>query len=125
MAKPSQTFQDLLLGVKDDSGERIYPTDTNYADSIQEWIKESIYHNQELSEEDISVATKFTQNFVRKSREIWKLNKSNVYYGRSATVNAWLDRFIPINYMCNCSKCTGIDEKMEVDEEIPKGQSKL
>ena len=121
--------------VKDDSGMRIYPTDTNYADGIQEWIKTNIYHDQKLSNEDSSVIDKFTSNFVRKSREKWKENRSNVYYGRSAAVNDWLDKFIPIYRTCNCSDCTNKETEMEVEDvgsdesadqksEEPNGQSK-
>ena len=121
--KLSQTYQDLLLGLKNESGTRIYPRDTNYSNSIKEWIKKIIYHDQELLEEDISWIEKFTDNFVRKSREIWKKNDSKVYHGRNPTVNAWLEKLIPIHYTCNCSECIGEDEKMEIDEE-PKGQSK-
>ena len=120
MVKQNQTYKDLLFGLKDASGERIYPRDTNYSDSIKEWIEKNIYHDQELSVEDISLIEKFTGNFVRKSRDIWKDNNSKVYYGRNETVNAWLDKFIPFYYTCNCSVCINENENMEIDE----GQSK-
>ena len=129
--KKQQTYGDLLLGLKNDSG--IYPTDTNYSDCVKEWIEKNIFHNQVcdimiMSEDGVTVIKSwidnFSDNFKRKSRDIWKSSGRKIYYGQSATIDSWLKKTIPIYYTCNCSVCISETEPMEIDAEESKGQSK-
>ena len=128
MVKLSQTYGDLLLDLKDGC-DSVTPPDTNYSGYVLEWIKKRIFHDQVLSDEDVSVIEKFTNNFKKQSRKIWKDNNCTVHYGRSVSLDTWLAKYIPIYYTCNCSECIEKPEKMEIDEkdqktEEPNGQSK-
>ena len=123
MVKLSQTYGDLLLDLKDGC-DSINPTDANYSDHVTKWINKRIFHNQVLSQEDASWIEKFSDTFKKKSREIWRQNKSTVHYGRTISLDTWLAKIIPMPYTCNCSECIAESEQMEIDVEEPKGQSK-
>ena len=115
--KSSQTYGDLLLDLKKPENGSISPTNKNYSSFVKDWIKKNIFHSQPisvLSEVDISAIKKFSDNFVKRSREKWKQNNYKLYYGQSVAIDNWLKK--PIEISCNCSECVSKDTVMETDE---------
>ena len=58
----------------------ISPTNKNYSSFVKDWIKKNIFHSQPISEVDISAIDKFSENFLKRSREKWKQNNYKLYY---------------------------------------------
>ena len=114
------TYGELFCGLKDN--KKIYPKDNLYTDHVEDWVKNHIFHKLPMSESDEEALKKFSDTFKKEIRKLWKDTVGNVHYGKSSTIDGFLNKLILFFvFICKCSECTGdTDVEMEDLEEKEK-----